>query len=208
MRKALSCVLMMTLLLTGCGSREEEAVQRAVLMRGQYLSMSAWSAVVDLRVDYGEKVYEFTVDASWQREGETVLTVVEPELLAGITARITPEDAVLEYDGAGLSLGVLDGAGMTPIAAIPALMNAAAKGYMAWCGWREEGEQTLLEMVCRDPEQEPGEGTEYSLIFDPDSCALLQGEVSVDGAVVLTAAVRDFTMEMSEDDAGEDADVG
>ncbi len=209
-RRILSCVLMMTLLLAGCagGSGDESPEQLAAVIRGEYLSMEAWSAEVDVTADYGETVYEFTVDAAWQRDGETVITITRPELLAGITARIQDGEAVLEYDGAGLSIGPLDGDGLTPVAALPALMKCVTTGYMASCTWEEDGESRLLRVLCRDPELAEGEGTEYTLWFDAATHGLTRAEVSVDGAVRLTAVLRDFTMEMRQDDAGDDADLG
>ena len=124
MRKALSCVLMIALLLSGCqaGGTGESPEEAALALREEYQALAGWSAVVDVSVCYTEAVYDFTLDARWQREGETVLTVTAPELLSGITARIAKGETALEYDGAGLSLGLLDGDGLTPVSAVTALM--------------------------------------------------------------------------------------
>lgn len=211
MRKALSCVLMMTLLLAGCkagGSGEESADSAAARLRAEYLALTGWSATVDITAEYGEKVYDFTVNAQWRREGETVLTVTAPELLAGITARIAEGETVLEYDGAGISLGLLDGDGLTPVSAVPALMDAVLTGYMAETDWTGEGENRQLKIVCRDPDLSPQEGTELTMYFDADSHALTLAEASVEGVTVVTARFTDFTMEMNQDGTGEDADLG
>jgi len=208
-RKMLSCVLMMTLLLTGCaGGGKDDPRQAASLIRAEYLSMTGWSATANLTVDYGERVFAFTVDARWQRDGETVLTVTKPDLLAGITARIEDGEGRLEYDGAGLSIGLLDEDGLTPIAVLPVLMEHITEGYMAQCDWEAEGERRLLRVVCRDPELKELEGTEYTLWFDPDTHALLRAEVSVAGATRLSVALTDFTMEMTDDDTGNHENLG
>lgn len=209
MRKALSCVLMMTLLLSGCGAKKEDSPEQlAAIIRGEYLSMAAWSATADLSASYGEQVFDFTVDATWEKEGDLVITVTEPNLLSGITARIRDGETVLEYDGAGLSLGMLDLSGLTPVTVLPALMECITKGYMAQCGWYGDGEGKILVILCRDPDRSPGEGTEYTLYFDPATHALLRAEVSVDGALCLTAALSNFTMEMKDDGTGADAHMG
>ena len=208
-RKMLSCVLMMTLLLAGCAkSGEDTPEQLAAVIRAEYLSLAGWSSTVDLTASYDERVFDFTVDARWRREGETVLTVVKPDLIAGITARIEDGEGLLEYDGAGLSIGLLDEDGLNPIAAIPALMGQITAGYMAQCDWEGEGEGRLLRVLCRDPELGEQEGTEYTLWFRPDTHALLRAEVSVAGALRLTAVLNDFTMEMTDDDTGNHADLG
>ena len=210
MRKLLSCVLMMTLLLAGCGgqSGEESPDNLAAQIRGEYLSLSAWTATVSVTADYGERVYDFVLDVSWEKEGETVLTVVEPELIAGITARLKEDGAYLEYDGASLSTGPLTGEGMTPLEAVPFLMEQLTSGYMARCDHETWDERQVLRVDCRDPEGEKGTGSECALFFDPDTHDLLRAELSYDGAVVLTAEFTDFTKEMTSDDTTDDADLG
>ena len=194
MRKLLSCVLMMALLLSGCKGDEDNSPEAAALaLRDTYQNMAGWTSAVDITAEVGDKVFDFTLDASWRKEGETVLTITAPELLAGITARITDGETVLEYDGAGLSLGLLDGRGLTAVSAVPWVMEQIGSGYMAKCAWAGEN-KALLEITFRDPEAETGKGTEFRVSFDRESRALVGAEVSVDGASVLTVAFRDFTM--------------
>lgn len=209
MRKALSCVLMITLLLSGCqaGSAGETPEEAALALREEYQALAGWSATVDISVCYSEAVFDFTLDAQWQREGETVLTVTAPELVAGITARIAQGETVLEYDGAGLSLGLLDSSGLTPVSAVTAIMAQIEKGYMAKCAWAGEEEQ-YLQISYQDPELEANTGTQFLLTFDRASHALLSAEVSVAGETVLTARISNFTTELKQDDAGNSENLG
>lgn len=209
MRKALSCVLMMTLLLSGCqaGSVGETPEEAALALREEYQALAGWSAAVDVSVCYSEAVFDFTLDARWQREGETVLTITAPELVAGITARIAQGETVLEYDGAGLSLGLLDSSGLTPVSAVTAIMAQIEKGYMAKCAWAGEEEQ-YLQITYQDPELEANTGTQFLLTFDRAGHALLSAEVSVAGETVLTARISNFTTELKQDDTGDSTDLG
>ena len=194
MRKLLSCVLMMTLLLAACAPAGGETPETAALaLRDTYKDLAGWSSTVDITAEVGDKVFDFTLDANWQKDGETVLVITAPELLAGITARIVDGETVLEYDGAGLSLGLLDGKGMTAVSAVPWVMEQIGSGYMAKCVWAGEN-QELLQITFRDPEAEAGKGTQYCITFDRETLALNGAEVSVDGASVLTAAFHNFTM--------------
>ncbi len=209
MRKALSCVLMMTLLLCACtGERDDSPEQLAAAIRGEYLSLAAWRAEADVSVSYGDTVFEFSLSAAGERDGETVLTVTAPDTVAGITARVRKGETLLEYDGAGLSLGALDGSGLTPVSALPAVLQSLTEGYMARCAWQGEGESRVLLIQCRDPRAAEGKGTGFDLYLDPATHALLRAEVSADGVLVLTVRFHEFTMEMTNDGTGTDEDLG
>jgi hypothetical protein len=200
----------MTLLLSGCaaGGGNESPENLAARVRTEYLALAGWTAEAVVHVDYGERVYDFTLDVQWQKEGDTVLTVTEPELIAGITARLRDGEGYLEYDGASLSTGALTGDGMTPLEAIPFLMEQLTSGYMARCAYTGEGEEQRLTVTTRDPEAEEGTGSQCSLTFDPDSRDLLGAELSYDGFTVLTVQFNDFTKEMTGNDTGDHADLG
>ena len=199
MRRLTACVLMMTLLLCSCKAAGGETPEEAALaVRDVYLDGAGWNADADITASVGNKVFDFTLAVQWRRGGETVLS---------ITARLAKGETVLEYDGAGLSLGLLDGQGLTAVSAVPWLMEQIDKGYMAKCAWAGEGDGQLA-VTFRDPEGKPGTGTEYLLVFDRESRALLSAEVSVDGTGVLTAAFRNFTMEMKQDDTGDGENLG
>ena len=210
MRRTLSCVLMMTLLLCGCkaGGGQESAEGLAARIRSEYLGLAGWAARADLTADYGQRVYEFSLDARWEKDGETVLTVTAPELIAGITARIGPKEAYLEYDGASLSTGALTGDGLTPLEAVPFLMEELTRGYMARCAFEGEGEECRLRVEYRDADAPLGQGAGCTAWFCPDTHDLLGAELSWDGAVVLTARLTDFTKERTGDGTGDNADLG
>ena len=135
------------------------------------------------------------------RKGESLCCVVingrqaprEPELAAGITARISEEGGVLEYDGLALETGPLDGDGLSPVSALPALLSAARSEYMAECTLERTGDSELLRVLCADPEDPPGTGRETALWFDPETYALVRGEISVDGYRVIQCELTGFT---------------
>lgn len=200
---------MMTLLLTACGgSGRDDPRQLASQIRGEYRNLAGWNATVELAADYGERVFDFTVEARCKMGGEMVLTVVEPALLKGITARLKDGEGMLEYDGAGVSVGPLDEEGLNPISALPAILTQLTRGYMAQCDWDGREEERVLRIHFRHPDKQELEGTEYTLWFHPESHVLLRGEVSVGGQRRLTAVFTDFTMEMTDDDTGNHENLG
>lgn len=200
MRRLRMCVLMMTLLLllSACGGAGEAkgspAEELALAVRGELLDMTACTAVMEVTADYGQRVYEYTVQVSYEAEGETVLTLTAPAELAGITARIRGRETALEYDGVRWETGALDDSGMSPVDAVPALLTYARKGFMAECGMETVDETELLRVVCRDPEGTAGAGRECSLWFDSETHALVRGELSQDGVTVIQCRFTEFAL--------------
>lgn len=190
-------MMMLCLLLAGCGGAgpASTAEQRALELRGNYLSMTAMTAHAAVTADYGRRIYEYELDLAWAREGETVLTVTAPENIAGVTARLAAGETALEFDGVRLETGPLDSGGMSPIDAVPALLAAAREGFIAECGTEALGEAEALRICCRDPDSPAGTGREVTLWLDPDTGALRQGELADGGFTVLRCVFTDVQME-------------
>lgn len=191
MRKLLLCALMMTLL-TGCSKGlVSEAEELALAIRGEYLAMDSCAVRASVTADYGQRVYRYEMAAAVNKD-ETILTLSAPETVAGLTARITGEDSRLEFDGVSVETGPLDGDGLTPVSALPALLEAARGGYIVACALEEDGK--LLRVDCGDPVASPGSGTEIAVWFDADTHALVKGEVSVDGFRAILCEFLEFTL--------------
>ena len=185
------CVPMIALLLAGCGRLEvSEAEQLALEIRGEYLELERCSASLEITADYGQRVYQFEMDAQVQGE-DAVLTLTAPETVAGLTARWVGEAGTLEYDGVAVETGSLDPEGLDPVSAFPVLLEAARSGYMAACALEEDG--AVLRVDCGDPAGTPGQGTETTLWFDGETGALLRGEIRVDGFRVIGCTCTAFT---------------
>ncbi len=191
MRKLVLCVLMITLL-AGCGSAGvSEAEELALTIRGEYLAMDRCAAQAAATADYGQRVSEYEMAVAVSGE-EATLTLSAPETVAGLTARLTGEENLLEFDGVSVETGPLDDTGLTPVSALPALLEEARSGYITACAMEEDG--ALLRVDCGDPTGSPGAGTETVLWFDASTHALVKGEISVDGFRVIACELTDFTM--------------
>lgn len=195
---------MMTLvLLTGCSRGEQStahaAEELALNIRAEYLTMTACTAAVDITADYGQRVYEYSTDMAWSKDGETRLTVTAPEKIAGITARIRDGSSFLEFDGASLETGVLSGTGLSPIEALPAVLDYIGSGYIGAFDFEMNGEEKFLWFICRDPGCQPGVGIEAAFWFDPTSHALKRAEILSDGYCVVRCEFREFSMEFDDD---------
>ena len=185
--------IILCLTLTCCGGEGGgQAEQLALDIRGEYLALAGCTACLEVTADYGRRVYQYTMDVLWQRKGESVFTLTAPENVAGVTARLAAGETALEYDGVRVDTGPLDEAGLSPLTAVPVLLEYVESGYIAACGMEVLGEEEALRVDCRDPETSPGTGRECSLWFDKDSRALLRGELSQDGFTVLQCRFSQF----------------
>lgn len=190
MNKRLLFLPMMLLLLAGCGGQENEngAEAQAVAIRGEYMAMTSYSLQAQVNADYGQRVYDFTLSVTWDGE-ETTVAIREPEMLAGVTARITGDEGTLEYEDLSLETGFLDDDGLSPVSALPALMEAACSQYIDRCTLTDG----ILEIHCANPEEKPGTGQEITLWFNAQTHALTGGEISQDGRRVIACEITEFT---------------
>lgn len=195
MRKSVViCVLMMTLVLTACGGGKGDAARElALTIRTAYVSAGGCTGRLELTADYGQRVYTYTVDLTVSGE-ETVLTLTAPEEVAGVTARVRGTDSWLEFDGTVLETGPLSDDGLSPLSAVPVLLDSARSGFMDSCTLEQLGERETLRVLCRDPGKQPGEGRQAVLWFDPDSGVLIRGEILMDGYRVITCECLEFTL--------------
>ena len=194
MRKVISLFALMILLLplSGCfGGEEQRALDAALTIRGEYLALSGVSTQVRLQADYGQRVYDFALDVSIAAD-EIILTVTEPELVAGVTARTDGQRHFLEYEDLCIETGPLDADGLTPLSAVPSMLRAVREEYITECRFDGEG---LLCIRCAGVDAPPGTGTEYVLWLHPDTHDLTRGEIFVDGILRVTCTFSPFTKE-------------
>ena len=191
MKKRLLFLPMMLLLLTGCGGGQEGktgAEALAVAIRGEYMAMTAYSLQAKVNADYGQRVYDFTLSVTSDGE-ETTVVIQEPEMLAGVTARMDGDEGTLEYEDLSLETGFLDGESLSPVSALPTLVEAARTQYIDRCTLADG----VLEVHCADPEEDAGTGREVTLWFDAQTHALTGGEIRQDGRRVITCEITEFT---------------
>lgn len=202
-RKQLASLLIPLLLLAGCqgeagtvpGGGELTAEEEARQVRAEFLAADSCSGTAEITADYGQRVYEFGLDFSWERDGETVLTLNAPSDLAGLTARVEEGRSRLEFDGISLNTGELTGEGLTPLELVPALMEWIQTGFIAQCVYENLGESPALRVQFRDPDMQVGTGTECAAWFARTGHALLRAELFWNGELVLSGAFTNFTLQ-------------
>lgn len=183
MRKEIVSVLMIPLLLlVGCGEREAGPEDVFASFRDEILAAERLETEVRLTADFGGTVSEYTLSASSDGE-ETTVTVTEPALIAGVTAKARADDASLSYDGVMLGVGALDGEGTTPVSAAPVILRTMIGGY-AELYWNDGSYAAARFYV--------GETTACTVWLDPGTRSPVAAEISSDGHTVITCRFTDW----------------
>lgn len=178
MRKAMILAPMLILLLTGCGAGEENNVVEQ--LQQQYAAVESATMEAEIVCHYDEEIRKYTLLCAYSPEKSTV-TVLSPENLAGITAQVENGTLTLSYDDISLDAGTYSAAAISPVVALPKLMEAAAWGYPAEQSEEMLGERACIRLGC-DLSDEPG--TMYTTWFDAQSLLPLRSEISVDGTLM------------------------
>ena len=179
-RICLPLLLLLALLLSGCGSAAGEKQFRAFseeLSQRDQLDFRA-----RLRAEYPDKSVSFLLDYA-MKDGEQTVTVAEPENIAGIRARLLPGETRLEYQDLILDTGDLDKAGLTPMSALPTLVEALRRGHLDSL-WQEDGEP-VVQLVLTD-------ALSARVRFRPDSMTPTHAELISGDTVTVTCEINDW----------------
>ena len=205
MRAKLICTQMIALLLAGilcgCGGAEKET-DLILQLRADFLAMDGCTGTMDLTADYGQRVYDYTVEFSSSKQDGMTMVITAPESVAGITATIAKGQTSLEFDGVQLETGPLNEDGLAPLDALPAILTAIQSGYIAETSSERMGETEVLRICCREPEKEPGQGLETIVWFDQVQKTLLRGELRNDGFTVIQCQFSKFTLKEAAKEKG------
>lgn len=194
-------LMMSLLLLTACGGSgggERTGEDLALEIQREFAAMTACSGQVRLEADYETRVFTCLLDAAYDRVTGGQLTLLEPELVKGVTARISAEGTSLTYGDLSLETGALTDDGLSPMEAVPRLYQAVSQGFIAGAQLSDG----VLSVTYREGTQDPGTGLETVVTFDAESHAPLTGELYWDGARVVTAQISGFQMMLEATDQG------
>ena len=137
-------ILMIAGLLFLCGcAREGETLQPALKFRKSLLEAGACSYVADVTADYGDYVYEFTLDCEFDGDKGSI-KVLAPECVAGVTADFSGTDCTAAFDGAVLDFGTLADGRVAPLS-VPWLLGTAwERDYISLCSRENECDRITI----------------------------------------------------------------
>lgn len=185
MRKALLFAPMLMLLLTACGGEEKDP---AAELQAQYANLTGAVMEAEVSCHYADEDRAYTLLCDYAPDRSTV-TVLSPANLAGISATVENGTLTLSYEDVSLDAGGYSAAAISPVAALPKLMQAAASGYVTEKSEETVGERPCLRLACDLPDDE---GTVYTTWFDQETLLPLRSEISAEGTVVFEVAWTRF----------------
>lgn len=201
------CPVILSIFITSSCSKTEDPQAEAIEMRHSYLSLSQATALCQVTADYGERVYDFSMVLVAERREEglsTTLTLTEPASLKGIsvTQTGTGQDSQLVWEDLVLETGDLNPEGLSPVTAIPLLLDTLERGFIHSVSLTEkhtaQGTQVLLELISKDPDAPTGTGQEVVLWVDAESYGLVGGEIFQDGRRVVACTIENFIMNVPQ----------
>lgn len=143
MKKVLS-VFLLVITLCGC-SKESAYLDRVVSLRNKLSGANGCCFISEIGLDYGDSTYSFSVMCSLDTENTMNLTVIDPEPIAGICARITGESGHLTFDEKFLAFEMIADGNIAPIC-IPWLFICSLRsGYISSFGSGTDGYFAVVE---------------------------------------------------------------
>lgn len=186
MRKLAAFALMMTLLFSACKTAANDPGQAALDIRTRLLADGGISLCADIQADFGEKVYDYRLECDYSCDGSSTVTVVEPDIISGISATVSQEGTSLSFDCISLNTGTLEGTELSPMGALPAMAEAWCSGYISnTCAAQIDGADCYFVSYLT------GSGSDELEIrtwFDKTALLPVYGEIVSDGSVVIYAS--------------------
>ena len=183
MRKCRISVLMMTLLLlSGCGEREARLERGFETFRETVTMTESLAATAELTALGEGTEADYTLEAAY--DGQTTrVTVLAPALLAGVTATAARGEAELSYGSVRLGVGPVDEEGLTPVSAIPAMIDAMQSGYLELLWWEEPYITARVHV---------GEESVMTLWLEEETLVPAAAEIASGGRTVIACRFTDW----------------
>lgn len=189
------------LLLCGCAGGQASAMQRALDLRTAIQAAGGCAFTAEVTADYGTQVFCFTMDCTYDTAAGAGFTLREPQTLAGIHAEVSADGARVSYEDTTVGFAPMAGGRLAPMA-LPYLLGSGwDAGYI--CAAGQEGEWIRVTCLLGYGEEE--------LRLDTwlDEAGLpVHGEISYDGQTLLTAEIKDFSLERGRNDENTQKNMG
>ena len=136
--------ILLCLMLASCGGKQAK-VDAAAEIRSRLLQAEEISCSASLRCDYDDRIWDCKLRYSGSIDAGTI-TVLAPDLIAGLEISVNNGLSTLHYDGAVLDTGEIFGEGISAVETLPLFLNAWAGAHIreTYTERRDGAEYTVL----------------------------------------------------------------
>ena len=85
--KRIFAFFLLVLFLTGCGENSE--ISEVMAFRERILASDGYTFCANITADYGDAIYTFSVNCTFDQAGTMTFTVISPESINGITGTVS-----------------------------------------------------------------------------------------------------------------------
>ena len=174
-------------MLTGCSGESSDNVMGDIRSDFQNAENIQFSA--NILADYGERVFTYGVRFQSAADGGTI-TITDPASIAGTTVTIQNGGATLGFDGAQVFTGEIMPDGLSPVDAVPMLVDMWREGLITETVRERYGDEDCIAALFR-----VSDDVNMRTWFSESAALPLHAEVYFDGYTVLQF---DFTNVIAE----------
>jgi len=185
MRVRVIALLWVIFLLCGCKANKDP-LDDVIVLRNRILESGGCGFTASVCADYGEKLYEFTMECQTNKAGDLTFTVAEPTTISGIQGVVSNDGGALTFDDKVLAFETIADGQITPVTAPWLLMKTLRSGYIKCCTDSENGFQVMID-------DSYAEEAFHLNIWVNESQLPVGGEIFWDGRRILSVKVENFT---------------
>ena len=186
MNRWTAALLSAAVLLAGCTAVKDPAA-RAEDVRTRYDEAETVTLDAAITAELGERTAEYGLHCSWNGT-QSDLTVTAPESINGITAHVSENGTVLEFDDTELETAMPERTGQTPLDAIPCVLEDLVHSEPEQI-WEEEN-TLVLRYETRTEEGVVAK----EITCDAQSLVLQRVQIYFNEERVLTCAVENCSL--------------
>lgn len=181
--KRIIALLCLAVLMVGCTGKSDE-LDRAMALRAKMLTQSI-RFEADITADYGDKIFQFSVECQANDQGAMTFTVIQPQTIAGVSGKIDSSGGKLTFDDKALSFPLMADEQITPVSGPWVLIKTLRSGYLTSCG--RDGEKIRVAI-----DDSYADDALHLDIWLGEGDLPVRGEILWQGRRILTIDVKNF----------------
>ena len=178
-------ILLTVFLLSGC-SGNQKSIEPGLKLREQLFNSNGCSFEAKITADYGDEIYDFSMQCSFDKVGNMTFIVNEPESIYGISGTISLTGGSITFEEKALAFPLMADEQITPISAPWLLIKTLRGGYLRACEERADE----IHLIFDDSYEEDALQAD---VYLTNKHIPVRGEFLFRGRRIITIDVINFT---------------